>query len=163
MREGSTGSRRGRTHPEGLSSTLPTLAPEAKPELEFDTDATGDSKEATDRTPEGIFEEGDRLFYMKLPMEVEFIWATQTTSYWLAEATQKNLRVQVKIREYLWEFEDIFAKDSFDTLLERKVWDHTIELMPGSMPKNCKVYPLSQNEQEKLITFIQENLNTRRI
>ena len=93
-----------------------------------------------------MFEEGDRLFYVKMPTEAEFIRATQTTSYHLAEATQKNLKVQVKIPEYLREFEEVFAKDSFNTLPERKVWDHAIELMPRSTPKNCKVYPLARNE-----------------
>ena len=35
--------------------------------------------------------------------------------------------------------------------------------MPSSTPKNCKVYPLSRNEQEELNAFIQENLTTGRI
>ena len=96
-------------------------------------------------------------------MEAEFIQATQTTSYQLTEAAQKNIRVQVKIPEYLREFEDVFAKDYFDTLPDRKVWDHAIELMPRLTPKNCKVYPLSWNEQEELDAFIQENLNIERI
>ena len=80
---------------------------------------------------------------MKLPTEAEFIWATQTTSYRLVEATLNNIRAQVKILKYLQEFEDVFAKDSFNALSDRKVWDHTIELMSGSMSKNCKVYSLS--------------------
>ena len=33
--------------------------------------------------------------------------------------------------------------------------------MPGSTPKNCKVYPLTPNKQEQLDAFIQENLGTR--
>ena len=70
-----------------------------------------------------MFKEGDHLFYMKLPTEAEFIWATQTTSYQLAVAVQKSLKAQVKIPEYLQEFEEVFAKDSFNTLPERKVWD----------------------------------------
>ena len=142
---------------------FPALAPKTEPEPEFDTDNTRDSETTEDGTPEDVFEEGNHLFYMKLPTEAEFIWATQTTLYRLAEAAQKNIRAQVKILEYLWEFKDVFAKDSFDTLLDRKVWDHAIELMSGSTPKNCKVYPLSQNEQEELDAFIQENLNTGRI
>ena len=100
---------------------------------------------------------------MKRPSEAEFIRATQTPSYRLVEAAQKNLRAQVKIPDYLREVEAVFAKDSFDTLPERKFWDHAIELMPGSTPKNCKVYPLSRNEQAELDAFIQENLNTGRI
>lgn len=45
------------------------------------------------------FKEGDRLFYMKMPTEAEFICTTQTTSYRLAEVVQKNLKAQVKIPE----------------------------------------------------------------
>ena len=76
---------------------------------------------------------------------------------------QKHLKAQVKLPEYLREFKEVFAKDSFDMLPERKVWDHAIELMPRSTPKDCKFYPLSQNEQEELDAFIQDNLNTGRI
>ena len=79
-------------------------------------------------------------------------------SYRLAEVAQKNLKVEVKIPEYLQKFEEVFAKDSFNMLPECKVWDHAIKLMPGSTPKNCKVYPLARNEQEQLDAFIQENL-----
>ena len=138
---------------------FPTLAPETELEPEFNLEDDGDSQSDLKDT----FKEGDCLFYMKMPTEAEFIRVTQTTFYQLAEAVQKNLKAHVKIPDYLWEFEEVFAKDSFDTLLDGKVWDHTIKLMPESTLKNCKVYPLSQNEQEELNIFIQENLTTSRI
>jgi len=47
---------------------------------------------------------------------------------------------------------------SFDAFPNRKVWDHAIELEPGSKPANCKVYPLSLNKQTELDAFLQENL-----
>ena len=50
-----------------------------------------------------------------------------------------------EILDYLQEFEDVFSKKSFDALPEQKVWDHAIELEPGSKPSNCKVYPLSRH------------------
>ena len=67
------------------------------------------------------------------------------------------------IPEYLQGFKDIFAKESFNTLLEWKLWDHAIELEPGSKSTNCKVYPLSPREQVELDVFLWENLCTRRI
>ena len=70
---------------------------------------------------------------------------------------------EAEIPEYLQEFEDVFSKESFDTLLERKPWDHAIELEPGSKPTNCKVYLLSPREQVELDAFLEENLCTRRI
>ena len=68
-----------------------------------------------------------------------------------------------KIPDYLRDFENVFSKESFDALPERKVWDHAIELEPGSKPSNCKVYPLSPKEQDGLDAFLQENLQTGRI
>ena len=81
----------------------------------------------------------------------------------LAEAHQKNAKAEVKVPEYLKQFEDVFSKKSFDILPDRKVWDHAIELEPGSKPTNTKVYPLSPKEQVELDDFLQENLSTGRI
>ena len=58
---------------------------------------------------------------------------------------------------------DVFLKESFDALPNQKVWDHAIDLEPGSKPLNCKVYPLSPNEQSELDTFLQENLKSGHI
>jgi hypothetical protein len=42
--------------------------------------------------------------------------------------------------------------------------DHAIELVPGEKATGgCKVYPLSPSEKKELDTFIQENLESRRI
>ena len=60
---------------------FPAFAPETELEPKFKTDDTRGSEAMEDGTLEDVFEEGDCLFYMKLPTEAEFIWATQTTSY----------------------------------------------------------------------------------
>ena len=57
----------------------------------------------------------------------------------------------------------IFNKQGFDTLPERRPWDHGIELTPGSTLVNCKVYPLNGPEQKALDAFLEENLHTGRI
>ena len=103
------------------------------------------------------------MLYVDLPPEVERICASATTSQRLAEAAQRYAKAEVEIPEYLQELEDVFAKESFDTLLEQKPWDNAIELEPGSKPTNCKVYLLSPREQVELDAFLQENLHTRRI
>ena len=103
---------------------------------------------------------GDHLFYVSLLLEVESVQEMQTTSQWLAEAHQQNLEKTGEILDYLREFEDVFSKKSFDALLKQEVWDHAIELEPGSKPYNCKVYPLSPKEQDELDAFLQENLQT---
>ena len=84
--------------------------------------------------PEDQLAEGDCLFYVSLLPEVESVWATQTTFQQLAEAHQWNLEKTAKIPDYLQEFEDVFSKESFNALPEQKVWDHAIELEPGSSP-----------------------------
>ena len=91
------------------------------------------------------------------------ICASAMTLQRLVEAAWRYAKVEAEILEYMREFEDIFAKESFDTLPEWKPWDHAIELEPGSKPTNCKVYPLSPREQVELNTFLQENLHTGRI
>ena len=40
---------------------------------------------------------------------------------------------------HLHDFEDLFAKLSFDQLPDRKIWDHVIKLIPDAKPANCKV------------------------
>ena len=113
--------------------------------------------------PDDTLTKGDHLLYVDLPPEVEHICASVMTLQRLVEATWRYAKAEAEIPEYLREFEDVFAKESFDTLLEQKPCDHAIELEPGSKPTNCKVYPLSPREQVELDTFLQENLCTGRI
>jgi hypothetical protein len=68
-----------------------------------------------------------------------------------------------KIPEQYREYVKVFAKESFDALPDRKPWDHAIELKPGSKAVDCKIYPLSQEEQGKLNEFLNENLKSGRI
>ena len=93
----------------------------------------------------------------------EHLRATGTTSKCLMEACQKHEKAEAKIPEYLQKFEDVFSKETFDTLPPWKPWDHVIELEPGSKPTNCMVYPLSPKEQVELDAFLKENLRTGRI
>src|SRR3954463_16530594 len=58
---------------------------------------------------------------------------------------------------------DVFSKESFDELLPRKPWDHMIKLVPGTQPIDCKIYPLSSEEQKRLDKFLKENLESGRI
>ena len=79
------------------------------------------------------------------------------------EASWKHKKAEAKIPEYLQEFEDVFSKETFDTIPPWKPWDHVIKLEPGSKPTNCKVYLLSPKEQVELDAFLEENLRSRRI
>ena len=112
--------------------------------------------------PEDTLEGGEHLLYVNLRPE-EHLRATGTTSQHLVEASRKHEKAEAKIPEYLQEFEDVFSKETFDTLPPWKPWDHVIELEPRSKPTNCKVYPLSLKEQVELDAFFEENLRTGRI
>ena len=116
------------------------------------------------------FEEGDQMFTAGLHQPLADIRATSTISQRLAEAFKRNaepgrpLSNSPDPREgmpvYLWDFDGVFSKESFDVLPDSKPWDHAIELIPGEKPTGCKVYPISSSEQKELNAFIQENLDT---
>jgi len=93
----------------------------------------------------------------------EDIRASQMTSQRLVEESHKWAPTETEVPKHLQDFGDVFAKESFDELPNQKVWNHAIELEPGSEPSNCKVYPLSPNEQTKLNAFLQENLHSGHI
>ncbi|SJL18332.1 uncharacterized protein ARMOST_21918 [Armillaria ostoyae] len=58
-------------------------------------------------------------------------------------------------------FRDLFSKENFNELPERKPWDHAIELVPNTKSTlDCKVYPLNRDEQAQLDKFLDKNLNS---
>ncbi len=77
---------------------------------------------------------GDRVFataYRHQP--VEEVRATSTVSQRIAEGHARNNAEKEKtLHEILpsvfWDFEDVFAKKSFNTLPDHREWDHAIEL-----------------------------------
>ena len=112
-------------------------------------------------------EDRDRIFAIGLIPPAAEIRASSTISQRLAKAFKLNSEASTPpnraIPSYLKEFEDVFSKESFDTLPELKQWDHAIELVPGEKATNCKVYPLSPLEQKELDKFLRENLESGQI
>ena len=110
---------------------------------------------------EDTLKDGDCIFVATVPCKAEFIRATSNVSQQLAEAFHKNTEPKSfgeSVPTHLHDFEDLFAKSSFDQLPDRKIWDHTIELIPDVKPANCKVYPIAPNEQAELDEFLHKNL-----
>ena len=104
-------------------------------------------------------EEGDQILATGLlPHPSMDIRASSTISQRLAEAFQTNSEVLSPIPDYLKEFTSVFSKQSFDALPDPREWDHAVELVPGSKPSGCKIYPLSPTEQKELHIFLKENL-----
>ena len=95
-------------------------------------------------------EEGDWILATGLlpPLPME-ICTTSTIWQRLAEAFQTNMEATTPVLKYLKEFTSVFSKQTFNDLLEPKEWDHTMELIPGSKPSSCKIYPLSPAEQKE--------------
>ena len=52
----------------------------------------------------------------------------------------------------------VFSKKQSKRMPTRKIWDHTIDMKEGFMPRKGKVYPLSREEREEVCEFIQEQL-----
>ena len=121
--------------------------------------------DATDPENEPItIEEGDQILATGLLPRLSMdICASSTISQWLAEAFQTNTEAATTVLEYLKEFTLVFSKQTFNILPEPKEWDHAVELILGSKPSGCKIYPLSPTEQKELDTFLKENLETGRI
>jgi hypothetical protein len=63
----------------------------------------------------------------------------------------------------LHKYADIFSETVFDSLLERRKWDHTIELEREPSPGFQKVYLMTLTEQTEMDTFLEEALATGRI
>ncbi len=114
-------------------------------------------------------DEGDRVFataYRHRP--VEEVRATSTVSQRIAEGHARNNAEKEKtLHELLpsvfWDFEDVFAKKSFDTLPDHREWDHAIELTGDGKSPHRKLYPLSPVEQAELDKFLEENISSGRI
>ena len=109
-----------------------------------------------------LLDEGDCLFATVSTPDVPIIVATSNMSQQLAERALRSMPPKEKesIPPYLRDFDDVFAKESFDSLPQRRTWDHAIELEPGAKTSACKVYPLSPAEQLQLDEFLKENLRT---
>jgi hypothetical protein len=93
--------------------------------------------------------------------EPENVRATGNFSQWLAEAFHRNeprKDFRDAVPDYLHDFQDVFAEESYNALPDRKIWDHAIELVPDAQSSNCKIYPLSRDEQVEMDAFIEENL-----
>jgi len=94
---------------------------------------------------------------LKGPVEIKRMHNTIEMAH---KYDQENIKEEVKLpKEFIWH-EALFSDEEANAFpLARGEGDHKIELLetaPRSF--NCKVYPLSQGEQETKDKFIDENL-----
>src|SRR4051812_18668062 len=100
------------------------------------------------------WEEGDRLMCMD---EEVWIYAHENMATKLAiEAKMKKAKKmteEIILIHYHAFIKYVFSKESFDELPPRKPWDYMIKLVPGAQLIDCKIYPLSLEEQTQLDEF----------
>jgi hypothetical protein len=92
-----------------------------------------------------------------------FVCASSTVSGRLAEAFTKNSKLkgfEDTVPTSLHTYANIFGETAFDSLPERRKWDHAIELEREPSPKFHKVYPMTLTEQTEMDAFIEEALAT---
>ncbi len=78
-----------------------------------------------------------------------------------AHAEKPTKTFEELVPEHYQSFHNLFSKENFDELPERKLWDHAIELIPNvKSTLECKIYSLNQNKQEQLDKFLNENLES---
>jgi hypothetical protein len=113
-------------------------------------------------------EEDDRIFMtMVHPVNPQhFVHASSTVSGRLAEAFTVNSKpkgFEDIVPTSLHTYADIFSETAFDSLPERRKWDHAIELEREPSPRFRKVYPMTLMEQTEMDAFLEEVLATGRI
>jgi hypothetical protein len=95
-----------------------------------------------------------------------FVRASSTVSRRLAKAFAKNSKLkdfQDIVPTSLHAYADVFSETAFDSLPERRKWDHAIELECELSPRFRKVYPMTLMEQTEMDAFLEEALATGRI
>ena len=70
-----------------------------------------------------------------------------------SEAEAKKL-VPEKFHKWI----KVFGKKQSERMPTRKLWNHTIDVKKGFMPRKGKVYPLSREEREEVREFVKEQL-----
>ncbi|HEV7738705.1 MAG TPA: retropepsin-like aspartic protease, partial [Chlamydiales bacterium] len=93
---------------------------------------------------------------------------------------RSNISMDIKITEHLakekkeWkeivpkeyhQYPEVFEEVQFNKLPEHRVWDHKIDFVEGTdlSKLQCRVYPLTKEEDKEMNKFIDENLATGRI
>ena len=137
------------------------------PEFNWDgiPDLVPDDEDDEEETEsEFMLEEGDRVFYTQLLPEPAEIHASSNFSQRLAEAHCRNSDPKESaIPSQYADFAEVFSEKAFEALPQPKEWDHAVELVLYAKLSNCKVYPLSLDEQAQLDVFLTENLASGRI
>ena len=89
-------------------------------------------------------------------MEVKKI--AEEWKIWDEEVKVAKLEVEAKklVPEKFHKWIKVFDKKQSERMPTRKIWDHTINIKKGFMPRKGKMYPLSREKREKVREFVKE-------
>ena len=80
----------------------------------------------------------------------------------MIEEEEKDLieirTVEEMVLRRFYKYLKMFEKKELDRMLMKKIWDHTIDLREGFVPKKGKIYPLSRIKREKIQEFVKDQL-----
>jgi len=74
------------------------------------------------------------------------------------EAAKSEAEAKKLVLEKFHRWIKVFSKKQSERILTQKIWDHTIDMKEGFVPRKGKVYPLLREEREEVREFIQEQL-----
>jgi len=98
-------------------------------------------------------EEKDKKRKQKKGKMIEVKKVVEEWGIWNEEEEAKKM---VPEKFHIWI--KVFGKKQSERMPMRKVWDHTIEVKEGFVPRKGKVYPLLREEREEVREFIQKQL-----
>ena len=74
------------------------------------------------------------------------------------EAAKSEAEAKKLVLERFHKWIKVFEKKQLERMPIRKLWDHTIDVKEGFIPRKGKVYPLSREEREEVREFVKEQL-----
>ena len=74
------------------------------------------------------------------------------------EAAKSEAEAKKLVLERFHKWIKVFEKKQLERMPIRKLWDHTIDVKEGFIPRKGKVYSLSREEREEVREFVKEQL-----
>ncbi len=96
--------------------------------------------------------------------EAEEIWDIAALTKLTILAAQENAKKETRTLEEMvpedyHKYLDVFSEKEATRFPQSHPWDHKIDLKPTFQPKSFKIYPLSQEEEKLVQTFLNESLS----
>ena len=105
-------------------------------------------------------EEKEKKKKQKKGRTVEVRKIAEEWEIWDEEEEAAKLEAEARrlVPERFHKWIKVFGKKQLERMPTRKLWDHTIDVKEGFVPKKGKVYPLSREEREEVREFVKEQL-----